>query len=93
MVDTGESSPIFALDKVEGAIQVMTFHRNSRQPTTVMLNGLKGFLPDAEYLCTPMAKMPDIIEWGSNRSLMHRLPDQPFGLSMYEDRAIMLDGI
>ncbi len=55
--------------------------------------GRVGTMPNAEFLCTPMAKMPDIIEWGYNRSLIHRLPDQPFGLSMYKDRVIRLDGI
>ena len=44
---------------------------------------------DANYLCTPVAKMQDTIDWGYNQSLIHKLPDQPFGLSEYNDRVIM----
>ena len=54
--------------------------------------GRVAIMPDADYLCTPMAKMPDTIKWGYNRSLVHELPDQPFGLPEYNDRLIIDDG-
>jgi len=37
--------------------------------------------PDADLLCTPMAKDPKMIEWAYQRSLVHELPKDPFGLS------------
>jgi hypothetical protein len=43
-------------------------------------------VPDAEYLRTPVAKMQGTIECGYNRSLGDELPNNPFGLSEYEDR-------
>ena len=55
--------------------------------------GRVGTMPDAKYLCTPVAKMPDTIDWGYNQSLIHKLPDQPFGLQEYKDRMIMAGGI
>jgi uncharacterized protein len=55
--------------------------------------GRVGTVPDAEYLCTPVAKMQDTIKWGYNRSLIHELPNQPFGLSGYDDRVSMAGGI
>ena len=55
--------------------------------------GRVGTMPKAKYLCTPMAKMQDTIEWGYNRSLVHELPDQPFGLQEYNNRVIMEGGI
>ena len=42
--------------------------------------GRVGTVPDADYLCTPVAKMKDTIKWGYNRSLIQDLPDKPFGL-------------
>ena len=54
--------------------------------------GRVGTMPDPDYLCTPLAKMSDIIEWGYNRSLIHKLPDQPFGLSEYNGRVTMVGG-
>jgi len=50
-------------------------------------------MPDAKYLSTSVAKMQDTIDWGYNRSLVHKLPDQPFGLSEYDDRVVMDGGI
>jgi hypothetical protein len=47
-------------------------------------------MPDAEYLCTPVAKMQETIKWVYNRSLIQELPDHPFGLSEYDDRVIMM---
>lgn len=55
--------------------------------------GRVGTMPDADYLCTPVAKMQNTIEWGYNRSLIHELPDKPFGLSGYDDRVVMIGGI
>jgi hypothetical protein len=55
--------------------------------------GRVGTVPDAEYLCTPVAKMQGTIKWGYNRSLIRDLPDKPFGLSGYDDRVIMDGGI
>ena len=55
--------------------------------------GRVGTMPVAKYLCTPMARMPDIINWGYSRSLIHELPGQPFGLSGDNDRVIMVGGI
>ena len=54
--------------------------------------GRVGTMPDAYYLCTPMAKMQETIDWGYNRSRIHKLPDQPFGLSEYNDHMIMAGG-
>ncbi len=51
--------------------------------------GRVGTMPDAKYLCTPMAKMQDTIDWGYSRSRIHELPDQPFGLSGYNDRVMI----
>ncbi len=55
--------------------------------------GRVGTMPDPEYLCTSLAKMSDIIKWGYNRSLIHRLPGRPFGLSKYNEGVIMAGGI
>ena len=55
--------------------------------------GRVGTMPDAKYLSTSVAKMQDTIDWGYNRRLVHKLPDQPFGLSEYNDRVIMEGGI
>jgi uncharacterized protein len=55
--------------------------------------GRVGTMPKAKYLCTPMAKMLDTIDWGYNRSLVHELPDKPFDLSGYNDRVSMAGGI
>ena len=43
--------------------------------------GRVGFYPDADRLCTPMAKQKEIIEWAYHRSINDtEIPDQPFGL-------------
>ena len=47
--------------------------------------GRVGNYPDPDRLCTPMAKMSETIEWAYHRSLNdNELPDQPFGLSKFE---------
>lgn len=43
--------------------------------------GRVGIVPDANLLCTPMAKMPETIKWGFERSQIHELPEYPFGLA------------
>jgi len=48
--------------------------------------GRVGTMPKAKYLCTPVAKMQDTIDWGYSRSQVQELPDQPFGISEYNDR-------
>ena len=45
--------------------------------------GRVRIMPDADYLCTPMAKQQETIDWGYSRSLVREMPDQPFGLSEY----------
>ena len=55
--------------------------------------GRVGTMPDANYLCTPVAKKQDTIEWGYTRSLVHELPDQPFGIPGDNERVIMDGGI
>ena len=55
--------------------------------------GRVGTMPDADYLCTPVAKMQDTIKCGYNRSLIQKLPYHPFGLLEYNDRVIMDGGI
>jgi len=42
--------------------------------------GRVGKIPNPEFLCTPMAKKADIINWGYKRSLVQQLPKQVFGL-------------
>ena len=42
--------------------------------------GRVGIIPDPKYLCTPLAKKQEIIEWACKRSLHHELPKQPFGM-------------
>ncbi len=44
--------------------------------------GRVGYYPDADRLCTPMAKEKKIIEWAYHRSLNDNdLPENAFGLS------------
>lgn len=43
--------------------------------------GRVGNIPDPRYLCTPMAKTPDMLDWAYAQSLAHTLPSRPFGLS------------
>ncbi len=43
--------------------------------------GRVGIVPDAHFLSTPLAKMPETIEWGLRKSQRFELPDSPFGLS------------
>jgi len=45
--------------------------------------GRVGTMPRAEYLCSPMAKRQETIDWGYERSLVREMPDQPFGLLGY----------
>lgn len=47
--------------------------------------GRVGKYPDPNLLCTPMAKLQKTIENASKRSLVHELPDQPFGLGIDEE--------
>lgn len=46
--------------------------------------GRIGTMPHAKYLCTPLGKKQETIDWGYERSLVHKLPAQPFGLSVIE---------
>jgi uncharacterized protein len=47
--------------------------------------GRVGHYPDPDRLCTKMAKEAKTIEWAYHRSIEeHELPDQPFGLSKFE---------
>lgn len=55
--------------------------------------GRVGIMPDSKYLCTPVAKIPETIKWGYNRSLVHRLPDHPFGLPEYNDSKLIAASI
>ena len=55
--------------------------------------GWVGTMPDDNYLCTPVAKMPETIEWVYNRSLIHKLPNQSFGLLEYDGRVTTAGGI
>lgn len=48
--------------------------------------GRVGIMPDADYLCTPMAKTAETIKWGLERSRIRELPAKPFGLSAYDQR-------
>ncbi len=43
--------------------------------------GRVGTRPDPDYLCTPMAKMPETIQHGFERSRTQGFPKQPFGLT------------
>lgn len=48
--------------------------------------GRVGHYPDKNRLCTPIAKETETIEWAYHRSLNdNELPDQPFGLSKFEE--------
>lgn len=44
--------------------------------------GRVGKYPNHKLLCTPLAKQKKIIEEAYKRSLVHELPDQPFGLGV-----------
>ena len=43
--------------------------------------GRVGIMPDANLLCTPMAKTPETIKWGFERSQVAEMPEYPFGLA------------
>jgi len=43
--------------------------------------GRVGIVPNAHFLSTPLAKMPETIEWGLRRFQKFELPDSPFGLT------------
>ncbi len=47
--------------------------------------GRVGIIPDPQYLCTPLAKEKNIIDWAYDRSLHHKLAPQPFGLAGDEE--------
>ena len=84
-------------------INACSFHTSARTHDDITVQacfdsdrldlGRVGTMPDAKYLCTPVAKMQDTIDWGYNRSLVHTLPNQPFGLSEYNDSMIVAGGI
>lgn len=42
--------------------------------------GRVGTVPDPKYLCTPLARSKEVIEWGYEKSLVNVLPKNPFGL-------------
>ena len=42
--------------------------------------GRVGKYPNPDLLCTQMAKDPQVIKWAYQRSLVHELPKDPFGL-------------
>ncbi len=46
--------------------------------------GRVGIMPDPQYLCTPLAKEQEVIDWAYDRSLHHELAAQPFGLNNYD---------
>ncbi|WP_419176712.1 hypothetical protein [Desulfosediminicola sp.] len=43
--------------------------------------GRVGNIPDPRYLCTPLAKEREILDWAYNKSLIRKFPCDPFGLS------------
>ena len=43
--------------------------------------GRVGTMPNARYLCTPLAKSEEVISWAYNRSIVCQLPEKPFGFS------------
>lgn len=45
--------------------------------------GRVGIIPDPKYLCTPIAKSQDIINWGYRKSQVLEYPDKPFGLDNF----------
>ncbi len=51
--------------------------------------GRVGTMPNAEYLCTPMAKSEEVISWAYKRSLVHQLPKNPFDLSDYDELGLV----
>jgi len=42
--------------------------------------GRVGKYPNTDFLCTSLAKDEQFIEWAYQRSLVHELPENPFGL-------------
>lgn len=46
--------------------------------------GRVGTVPDPAFLCTPLAKTKDIVDWGYEKSLVRKFPEMPFGLSEIE---------
>ena len=82
------------IDDEEFAILVhaCAFHTTARNHEDVTIQvcfdadrldlGRVGTKPDPRYLCTPLAKEKEIIEWGYRKSLIHKLPSLPFGLSL-----------
>lgn len=47
--------------------------------------GRVGIVPDPRYLCTPLAKTQEIVDWGYQKSLVRQLPQKPFGLDRYPE--------
>lgn len=46
--------------------------------------GRVGTVPDPKYLCTPLAREKDILDWSYQKSLVRSLPEDPFGLSVVD---------
>ena len=44
-----------------------------------------GAIPDPNYLCTPMAKLPETIAWALKKNMDNHLPDNAFGIVGYKD--------
>jgi len=42
--------------------------------------GRVGKIPNPHYLCTPMAKTHEMLDWAYRRSLTHKLPSTPFDI-------------
>lgn len=40
--------------------------------------GRVGKIPNPDYLCSPMAKKREILDWAYRQSLNHKLPSKPF---------------
>jgi len=71
-----------------------TFHTSTRTHYEITVQacfdsdrldlGRVGITPDALFLCTPMAKMSENIDWALRRSLENnKLPENPFGIDGY----------
>jgi uncharacterized protein len=72
-----------------------TFHTSSRTHDDITVQacfdsdrldlGRVEIMPDAKYLCSPMAKSEEVIRWAYKRSLVHQLPENAFGFLDYDD--------
>ncbi|MBU1566851.1 MAG: hypothetical protein KJ630_14665 [Proteobacteria bacterium] len=44
-----------------------------------------GAIPDPNYLCTPMAKLPETIAWALKKNMDNHLPENAFGIVDYKE--------